>query len=255
MVCVGAADVGTRPLGAVGAGTTPASAAGSVQPVTEPLFLASGRDADVYALDDERVLRRYRRGGDVSAEAAVMAYLAGMGFPVPTVHDAAGPDLVLERLRGPTMLDALVDARLTPVDAAALLADVHRRLHAVPAPDGVEPEARILHLDLHPGNVVLTALGPVVIDWRNAAHGPAELDVAMSAVILGQVVVDPAHPMAAPAEAMLTAFLAAAGGDPLSMLERAVAIRRADPALTLVEVDRLDDVAAHLVATAPRSAS
>jgi hypothetical protein len=33
-----------------------------------------------------------------------MAYLAGAGFPVPRVHDASGPDLVLERLGGRDML-------------------------------------------------------------------------------------------------------------------------------------------------------
>ncbi len=31
---------------------------------------------------------------------------------------------------------------------------------------------RIVHLDLHPGNVMLTAGGPVVIDWTNVAAGP-----------------------------------------------------------------------------------
>jgi hypothetical protein len=31
--------------------------------------LASGRDADVFAIDADRVLRRYRDGGDVTAVA------------------------------------------------------------------------------------------------------------------------------------------------------------------------------------------
>jgi tRNA A-37 threonylcarbamoyl transferase component Bud32 len=54
--------------------------------------LASGRDADVVAVDAQRVLRRYRHGGD----AAVMAYLAEAGFPVPTVYHVEGADLVME---------------------------------------------------------------------------------------------------------------------------------------------------------------
>ncbi|MBN1094319.1 phosphotransferase [Blastococcus sp. TML/M2B] len=36
----------------------------------------------------------------------------------------------------------------------------------------------LLHLDLHPDNVLLTADGPVVIDWTNAARGRPEVDVA-----------------------------------------------------------------------------
>src|SRR5688572_23178822 len=41
---------------------------------------ASGREADVYALDAGTVLRRYRGGGDASREAAVMAYAASLGY-------------------------------------------------------------------------------------------------------------------------------------------------------------------------------
>lgn len=44
-------------------------------PVTVPAPLLSGRTADVYAEDDRRVLRRYRAGGDVRAEAEVMRHL------------------------------------------------------------------------------------------------------------------------------------------------------------------------------------
>jgi aminoglycoside phosphotransferase (APT) family kinase protein len=32
-----------------------------------------------------------------------------------------------------------------------------------------------LHGDFHPGNVVLTQRGPVVIDWRNTTEGPPDL--------------------------------------------------------------------------------
>jgi len=39
--------------------------------------------------------------------------------------------------------------------------------------------ARIVHLDLHPENVMLTVSGPVVIDWRNATDGdPDSCNVA-----------------------------------------------------------------------------
>jgi hypothetical protein len=69
-------------------------------------LLASGREADVYALDEQRVLRRYRRQTDVSGEVEAMRYLAGLGYPVPVVHEASGSEMVLERLDGPTMAQA-----------------------------------------------------------------------------------------------------------------------------------------------------
>lgn len=67
-----------------------------------------GRDADVYALGPDRVVRRYRRGGDVGREAGIMRHLAAHGYPVPVVYRAEGPDLEMERLDGPTMLAMLV---------------------------------------------------------------------------------------------------------------------------------------------------
>ncbi|MET8042914.1 phosphotransferase [Micromonospora sp. NPDC005215] len=193
--------------------------------MVDPVPLASGRDADVFAIDDRRVLRRYRKGGDVAAEAAVMAYVGSLGFPVPAVYEARGTDLVMERLDGRTMLSALIAGELDALAAADCLADLHRRLHALPPRlgerdgdgDGDGDGDRILHLDLHPDNVMLTSRGPVLIDWRNATEGPADLDVALSAVILAQVAVDREHPLAPPAATLLDAFLDRVGGGLLTV--------------------------------------
>ena len=213
-------------------------------PLPGPAPLASGRDADVFALDAHRVLRRYRRGGDVGAEAAVMAYLGERGFPVPRVHHAAGADLVMERLDGGTMLRALVAGDIGVPDAARVLADLHSWLHALPARASGDPQTRILHLDLHPDNVMLTCRGPVVIDWRNAAEGPPDLDLAMSALIVAEVAVDGSAELAGAARMFLAELLACADGDPVRLLDRAVAMRRANPTLTAVEVARLPAAAA-----------
>ncbi|MEU4475232.1 phosphotransferase [Micromonospora sp. NPDC023888] len=212
--------------------------------MVDPVPLASGRDADVFPVDGRRVLRRYRRGGDVAAEAAVMAYVGSLGFPVPIVYEARGTDLVMERLDGRTMLSALIAGDLDALAAADCLADLHRRLHALPPRLGERDEDRILHLDLHPDNVMLTSRGPVLIDWRNATEGPADLDVALSAVILAQVAVDGAHPLASPAATLLDAFLDRVGGSLLTVLDRALTVRRNDPALTLSEREQLDAAAA-----------
>ena len=67
-------------------------------------LVGSGRTADVYAIDERWVLRRYRDGTDQTREAAVLAHLAERGYPVPAVDPAsdAGRGLVMQRLYGPT---------------------------------------------------------------------------------------------------------------------------------------------------------
>ena len=142
------------------------------------------------------------------------------------------------------MLSALTAGDLGLTEAATLLADLHRRLHGLPPRLSTDPAARMLHLDLHPDNVMFSPRGPVVIDWRNASEGPADLDVALSAVILAQVAVDQTHAMATAANTVLTVFLRCAGGNPMSILDKAVAIRRDDPNLSSDEVDRLAAAAA-----------
>ncbi|ALO08862.1 hypothetical protein AQF52_3268 [Streptomyces venezuelae] len=203
-------------------------------------IIGQGRTADVYALDGERVLRRYRDGDDATREARVMARLAGRGYPVPAVLDAEGPDLVMERLTGPSLLDALLDGSYEPEPAGELLAELLTRLHAL-------PDTRLAHLDLHPGNVVLTAArGPVVIDWQTAEEAPPGLDCAMSALILAEVAVSPA-PYAPGARAGLAALLAAVRTPLLPHLPAARTRRAADPHLTDGEVAALG-AAAELVA-------
>ncbi|MFI5792174.1 phosphotransferase [Streptomyces sp. NPDC051677] len=208
-------------------------------PVTGRL-LGSGRTADVYEIDEAWVLRRDRDGwGDAAAEGAVMAHVREYGYPAPAVRpssDGSRTDLVMERLAGPTMLQAFVAGTLDAEEAGAVLARLLRALHTVPG--RVSADARILHLDLHPDNVILTPDGPRVIDWANTEEGDPGLDWGMSAVILAQVAVS-AQPIAAPALAMLTALLA----DPADLTDQGLteALRRraANPTMSTEETELL----------------
>lgn len=155
-------------------------------------LLGSGRSADVYELDEDKawVLRRDREGwGDATAEAAVMEHVRRYGCPVPAVRTATRTDLVMERLSGPTMLEAFGAGEIGAREGGTLLGGLLSALHAVPARASADPAVRVLHLDLHPDNVLLTPDGPKVIDWANAEEGPPGLDWGMSAVILAQVAV------------------------------------------------------------------
>ncbi|MET9672471.1 phosphotransferase [Streptomyces sp. NPDC006482] len=204
-------------------------------------IIGQGRTADVYALDEagERVLRRYRDGSDATREAGVMTRLADHGYPVPAVLHAEGADLVMERLTGPSLLDALLDGTYEPEPAGELIAGLLDRLHALPETRPTRPHGpRLLHLDLHPGNVVLTPGGPVVIDWQTAEEGPPGLDHAVSALILAEVAVSPA-PYAPGARAGLAALLSAVRAPLLPHLPAARTRRAADPNLTPGEVAAL----------------
>jgi aminoglycoside phosphotransferase (APT) family kinase protein len=148
-------------------------------------LLASGRASEILDLGDGRVLRRFRAGGDSEREALAMEHARGHGYPVPRVWEVSEDALVLDRIDGPTMLDDLRRRPWSLRGHARVLAELHRRLE-ITAPDGppaVGPGDRLLHLDLHPANVILSPAGPVVLDWTNARRGEPDLDVALTWVI------------------------------------------------------------------------
>lgn len=146
-------------------------------------LIGRGRDCDVFEAGPGRVLRRNRDGRSTEAEAMTMRHCAAHGYPVPEVFDADGTDIVMQRLDGPTMLGEMSARPWTMRAKARVLADLVDRIGRVPLPDHELPAAIeggdvLAHLDLHPDNVVLTAGGPMVIDWSNAAVGTAGLDAA-----------------------------------------------------------------------------
>jgi len=150
--------------------------------------IGRGRSADVFLLAHDRVLRRYRDGHDAASEAAVMQYLSSLGYPVPEVYDVSGPDIVMARLDGATMLHTLGRQPWRIGELASLLATLQRRLHAI-APLASMPtrfgeRESVLHLDFHPDNVMLTSAGPMVIDFASASAGPCGADVAQSWIIM-----------------------------------------------------------------------
>jgi Ser/Thr protein kinase RdoA (MazF antagonist) len=151
-------------------------------------LIGAGRAADVYELDGQRVLRRYRVQADVDVEARLMDYLGSAGFPVPEIYEADGTDLIMARIAGTDMLTSLGRRPWLAFRYASLLARMHDRLHEIEAPSWLRRPLgegdRVLHLDLHPGNVMLTAKGPVVIDWSNGSAGPPGADVAMASLIM-----------------------------------------------------------------------
>jgi aminoglycoside phosphotransferase (APT) family kinase protein len=215
--------------------------------------IGGGRASRVFALDDRRVLRR--GPFDAVGEARLMRYLYGLGFPVPEVFAAEGADMTMERLHGRTLGAEVNAGAIGVAEAAKILLDLHDRLHEIDAPAELPGSTRglamdangirkVLHLDLHPENVVVTDAGAFLIDWTNAIAGAPEFDFAVSwAIIAG---VDPGElgPELAqqlawfePARAELLAAFRERATPPA--LGTAVAYRFADPNTNAAESERL----------------
>ncbi len=107
-------------------------------------LLASGREADIFEYGPGLVLRRSRPARSMAGEARTMSYARDHGYPVPAVEELSddGTDLVMERIDGPSMVEALGRRPWTVRRQGAVLAELHRRLHEIPAPDflGAAPD-------------------------------------------------------------------------------------------------------------------
>jgi aminoglycoside phosphotransferase (APT) family kinase protein len=219
------------------------------RPAPGPL-IGTGRAADVYDVGGGRVLRRTRSGNDVSFEAEVMRWARSAGYPVPEVFDVDGPDLVMERVVGSTLVDQAGRRPWTIPAIGRTLADLHRRLHAIDAPPVVGRRlgdgTALLHMDLHPLNVLAGPDGPVVIDWSNASVGDPSYDVAYVWLVMATADV-PASGLdrllqAAGRRTLLRSFLA--GVDRAGAARRLGELRPAGRVdvdhFTTAELDRMD---------------
>jgi aminoglycoside phosphotransferase (APT) family kinase protein len=134
------------------------------------------------------VLRRYRTPRNTEREVAAMEHARAHDYPVPAARAVSDTDIVMERVTGPTMLDDLARRPWSAPVHAKALARLHKRLHDIVAPSWLPAPLgdgkALLHLDLHPDNVILGPQGPVVIDWPNAARGPSAADVAHTWIVM-----------------------------------------------------------------------
>jgi Ser/Thr protein kinase RdoA (MazF antagonist) len=185
--------------------------------------LGEGRTAEIFAWEDGLVLKLYYAEFPAElaeTEAHLTGLVAAAGVPAPAVHGTLTLDgrrgIIFERLKGPVMVRA-VRARPWALGALARqLAELHAAIHACHAPadlpsqrerlidrvgraPGLTAATRdrllaglaalpdgelICHSDLHPENVLLTAHGPLAIDWMDVVRGNPAADVARTLLIL-----------------------------------------------------------------------
>jgi aminoglycoside phosphotransferase (APT) family kinase protein len=184
--------------------------------------LGSGREAEVFALDEHRVLRLARdpaRAPQVDRDVAALAAAGRAGAPVPAVHeriDVDGrPGAVMDRLDGEDLMVRLGRRAWSVWSVGRTLGRVHARLHSVAAPaelprvrdelrgrldsDLVPPDVResalarldelpegdrLCHGDFHPANLLPAPDGYAVIDWTRGARGHPAADISWTRLLV-----------------------------------------------------------------------
>jgi aminoglycoside phosphotransferase (APT) family kinase protein len=227
------------------------------------LLLAAGRDADIYEYGPGLVLRRSRAGRSLTDEARVMEFVRSQGYPVPAVAEMSddGVDMVMERIEGVDMVAAMSKRPWTIPRQGAVLADLHRQLHELSAPDWLHDAPvgrgdRLLHLDLHPLNVMIGPRGPVVIDWTGACRGDPAVDVALAWVLIAAGEVPTGRLLLTilghARSVLLKRFLRPFDVDVVKQsLSDVVAWKTLDPHMSVSEQDRMWQVVREVVGVIP----
>jgi len=200
--------------------TPPATSAH--EPPQEQYKLAEGRSAEIVSWKDGQVLKRYRPGfprAAVDTEFRLARTAHAAGVPTPAAEAVIETEgrlaIVFERCEGPTLYELVRSGAQKPERMAQIFFELQRAVHrsapaglprfeqriaaSIEAAADVSMEAaraaldileriplgeRFCHGDFHPANVIVTARGPVVVDWLNAARGAAVFDFARTLLIL-----------------------------------------------------------------------
>lgn len=190
--------------------------------------VAEGASAEIHAWAPDQVLKLFKPSVSPQLaryEARMTRAIFAAGGPAPEVLEEVTLEgrfgIVLPRLEGPTLLQLWQTDAMTSDQVGAVLASLFISIHRTAAPPNVVslrdwmntafrnsadvlPETLIsgvrtlldrlpagnalCHCDLHPGNVIMTADGPRIIDWTIAKRGAGPLDLGCSHFLLSELV-------------------------------------------------------------------
>lgn len=184
--------------------------------------IAQGRTAEIYVWDDQHVLKLYRDwcpSDWVEYEARIAGAIHEAGIPSPAASEIVEVNgrrgLVYERIEGISMLEDMNARPWMLLKHARALAELHVKINqksitglpaykdrlrydinnsshlsadlrekVVAMLDNLPDGKNVCHGDFHPGNVILTKAGPIVIDWMTASTGSLWIDVARTSLLL-----------------------------------------------------------------------
>jgi uncharacterized protein (TIGR02172 family) len=192
-------------------------------------LIGRGRTAEIFAWGDERALKLYKKGtatAQVEFEADVGRLIFAAGIPSPKVEDTieleGQPGIVFERIKGPTMLELMMQKPWRILAFARQFAELQAQIHIhqsqelpaqteklkkrfeentlLPAETkekllallkSLPTDSTICHGDFHPDNIMMSPRGPIIIDWLDATCGNSLYDVARTSYLLTKSALPP----------------------------------------------------------------
>ena len=189
--------------------------------------IGEGAFSEAYAWAPGQVVKLFKPGVSRWLpwfEVRMISAVLAAGVPVPEVFGEVTLDgrfgIVLERLDGATLWHLSRTGAVTFEQAGAIVAALAMSLHKTSPPpevlsmreymeselrhddgkvpkhiatdvlaliDRLAPGDGLCHCDLSPGNVIMTAEGPKLVDWAGAMRAPAALDLGFLHVILSEL--------------------------------------------------------------------
>jgi aminoglycoside phosphotransferase (APT) family kinase protein len=184
-------------------------------------FIAQGASAEVFALEGERVLKLFHAGidpGMVAREFAIARAVEATGLLMPRAIEQTQASgrlaIIYSRVSGPTLFDHVRGRPHRMLWALRAMADLQQAVQAKAVPtlrsrksvlaedieasdlgrglreaaldrlDQLVEGDALSHGDLHPGNVIVTQGGLVLIDWSKAARAASAADIVRSEMLL-----------------------------------------------------------------------
>jgi len=195
-------------------------------------LLGRGRSADVFEWHGGHALKLYHPGWPAASaekeyQIATAAHAAGAAAPavVGVMQVEGRRGVVYERLDGPSLLNHTTAKPWTVFASSRLMARLHAQMHtcrpvglpsqrrrlqerisaahglstglkrvALTALDQLPDDTVLCHGDYHPDNILLSARGPVIIDWVEATCGHPLADVARTTLMMRHASVPPHVP-------------------------------------------------------------
>ncbi|AZN39992.1 phosphotransferase family protein [Paenibacillus albus] len=187
-------------------------------------LVGMGATANVYEWGESEVIKIFHDASRAQNEAEkeartarAVSELTGVRAPrfVGIEVYEGSACLVYEKVEGPTMLEQIQATEEDVIANARLLAELQHELHQVQpnvAPnlrlemgrsiqrvgelsdaeqaklasilDRLQDGGALCHYDFHPFNVMITAAGPMIIDWMNALVGHPAADIARTYLLI-----------------------------------------------------------------------
>jgi aminoglycoside phosphotransferase (APT) family kinase protein len=180
-------------------------------------LIARGGQADIYELDQDKIIRVLRNKDEedsLKTEMAIMKSLKEKGKAVPKVYEflkiEGRPSIIMERLFGDSMLNKMQKKPFEFLKQAQNLAKLHmdvadsadglgmisindRAAYLIPKAEMLDSDLRgfvldnlaelpkgkdICHGDFHPGNIMIGDNKAYFLDWMTACKGDPCADVA-----------------------------------------------------------------------------